>query len=157
MSLEYCLGWMDWVCGPMTQSEDADISKDDQLRKKWKLHCRKSWKLFIIDLNLSEVKSHLGKGLWGGLKHSYPLGYYFKGTLWQEGRILDKGWGWRITNICRSYYLHIKCFSTNSLVALMWRWYLNSEQAALQLVVEGSRRCEIGQGKAPTTQFTRVW
>ena len=120
-SLEYCLDWMDWACGPMTQSKDSDISEDGQLRWKWKLHCKKSWKLLIIDLNLSEVKSQLGKGLRGGLKHSYPLGYYFKGTLWQGGRILDKGWGWRITNICKSCYLHIKCFPTNSLAVLMWR------------------------------------
>ena len=32
LSLKYCLGLMDWACGPMTQSEDADISKDGQLR-----------------------------------------------------------------------------------------------------------------------------
>ena len=42
LSLEYCLGLMDLACGPMTQFEDVDISKDGQLRKKWKLHCRKS-------------------------------------------------------------------------------------------------------------------
>ena len=131
LSLEYCLGWMDWACGLMTQSEDADISEDGQLRQKLKLHCRKSWKLCIIDLNLSEVKSHFEKGLRGGLKRSYPLGYYCKGTLWQGDRILDKGWGRRITNIYKSCYLHIKCFPANSLAALMWRWYLNSERAAL--------------------------
>ena len=67
------------------------------------------------------------------------------------GQILDKGWRRRITNICKSYYLHIKCFPANSLAALMWRWYLNSKQAALQLVVEGSGRCEIWQGEAPIT------
>ena len=38
-------------------------------------------KVIMVIPNLSEVKSHLGKGLQGGLKHSYPLGYYFKGTL----------------------------------------------------------------------------
>ena len=86
------------------------------------------------------MKNHLRKGLRDGLKHSYPLGYCFKGTLWQESRILDKGWGRRITNIYKSCYLHIKCFLANSLAALMWRWYLNSEQAALQLVVESSGR-----------------
>ena len=53
---------------------------------------------------------------------------------------MNKGWGRRITNICKSCYLYIKCFPTNSLAALMWRWCLNSKQAALQLVVEGSRR-----------------
>ena len=31
----------------------------------------------------------------------------------------------------------------------MWRWCLNSKQAALQLIVEGLRRCEMGQGEAP--------
>ena len=142
---------MDWVCGPMTQFEDADISKDGQLRQKWKLYCKKSWKLFIRNLNLSEVKSHLGKGLRGDLKHSYPFGYCFKGTLWQGGRILDRGWGRRITNICGSCNLHIKCCPANPLVTLMWRWYLNSEWAALQLVTEGLRRCEMGQGEAPIT------
>ena len=60
--------------------------------------------------------------------------------------MLDKGWERRITNICKNCYLHIKCFPANSLAALMWRWYLNSKQAALQLVVEGSGRCEMGQG-----------
>ena len=67
------------------------------------------------------------------------------------GQILDKGWRRRITNICKSCYLHIKCFPANSLSALMWRWYLNSKQAALQLVVEGSGRCEMGQGEALIT------
>ena len=148
---------MDWACGPMTQSEDADIPKDDQLRQKLKLHCKKSWKLCIIDLNLSKVKSHFGKGLRGGLKRSYSLGYCCKGTLWQGDRILDKGWERRITNICKSCYLHIKCFLVNSLATLMWMWYLNSEWVALQLVVKSSRRCEMGQGEVPRTQFTRVW
>ena len=35
----------------------------------------------MIDLNLSEVKSHLGKFIQGDLKYSYLPGYYFKGTL----------------------------------------------------------------------------
>ena len=54
----------------------------------------------------------------------------------------------------KSCYLHIKCFLANSLAALMWRWCLNSKQAALQLVVEGSGMCEMGQGEAPKTWFT---
>ena len=33
---------------------------------------------------------------------------------------------------------------------------MNSKQTALQLVVEGSGRCEMGQGGALITQFTRV-
>ena len=70
--------------------------------------------------------------------------------------MLDKGWGKRIINICKSCYLHIKCFPTNSLAALMWRWCLNSKQAAIQLVVQGSGRCEMGQGETPITWFTRV-
>ena len=69
-------------------------------------------------------------------------------------RTLDKGWGRRITNIYESCYLHIKCFPTNSLAALMWRWYLNSERAALQLWVESSRKCEMGQEEAPETKYT---
>ena len=32
LSQEYCLGLMDWANGPMTQSEDAGISEDGQLR-----------------------------------------------------------------------------------------------------------------------------
>ena len=68
----------------------------------------------------------------------------FYENLVTRGQILDKGWGRMITNICKSCYLHIKCFSANSLAALIWRRYLNSEQAALQLVVEGSGRCEMG-------------
>ena len=66
-----------------------------------------------------------------------------------ESWTLDKGWGRRITNIYESCYLHIKCFPANSLAALMWRWYLNSERAALQLVVESSGRCEMGRKKLP--------
>ena len=84
------------------------------------------------------------------------LGNCFKGTLWQRGQILDKGWGRRIKNICKSCYFYIKCFSANSLTALIWRWYLNSEWAALQLVTEGLRRCEMGQREAPIIQFTCV-
>ena len=95
------------------------------------------------------MKSHLGTFVRGGLKHPYSLWYCFKGTLWQGGQILDKGWGWRITNICKSCYLHIKCFPANFLAALMWRWYLNSEQAVLQLVVKGSGWCKMGQEEAP--------
>ena len=105
----------------------------------------------IRDLNLSEVKSHLGTFVQGGLKHPYPLRYCFKGTLWWGGQILDKGWVWRITNICKNYYLHIKCFPVNSLTVLMWKWYLNNKQAALQLVVEGLGRCEMRYGETPIT------
>ena len=49
----------------------------------------------MIDLNLSEVKSYLGTFIQGGLEHSYPLGYYFKGTFWRgvEYWIRDKGEG----------------------------------------------------------------
>ena len=75
----------------------------------------------------------------------------FEGTLWLGSPILDKGRGRRITNICKSCYLYIKYFPANFLAALMWRWYLNNEQAALQLVVEGSWRCEMGQGETPIT------
>ena len=58
---------------------------------------------------------------------------------------MDKGGGRKITNIFKDCYLHIKCFPTNSLAALMWRWYLNSDWAALQLLVESSERCWMGQ------------
>ena len=44
-------------------------------------------------------------------------------------------------NKYREYcYPRIKCCPANSLAALMWRWCLNSEQATLQLRMEGSRR-----------------
>ena len=92
----------------------------------------------------SEVKSHLGTFVRGGLKHPYPLGYCFKGTLWQGGQILDKGWERRITNICKSCYLHIKCFPANSLAALMWRWYMNSKQSSL--TASGRRFREVWDG-----------
>ena len=78
-----------------------------------------------------------------------------QGNLMMNSWILDKGWGRRITNIYENCYLYIKCSPANSLTALMWRWYLNSEQAALQLVVESSGRCEMGQGEAPITKF--IW
>ena len=51
--------------------------------------------------------------------------------------MLDKGWGQRITNICKSCYLHIKCFTANSLAALMWRWCLNNKTSSL---TAGGRR-----------------
>ena len=100
------------------------------------------------------TSEHLSEVAWN---IPIPLICCFKGTLWQrEGQMLDKGWERRITNICKSCYLHIKCFLANSLAAVMWRWCLNSKQAVLQLVVEGSGRCEMGQGEAPITWFTRV-
>ena len=47
----------------------------------------------MIDLTLSEVKSHLGIFIRGGLKLSYPPEYSFKGTLWRgvEYWIKDEG------------------------------------------------------------------
>ena len=95
----------------------------------------------IRDLNLSEVAWNIPIPLDTVLREPYDRG----------GQILDKGWEWRITNICKNCYLHIKCFPANSLAAVMWRWYLNSKQAALQLVVEGSGRCEMGHGEVPIT------
>ena len=95
--------------------------------------------------NLSEVKSHLGTFIWGGLKPSYHLEYLFQGNLITGSQILDKGWGRRITNIYENCYLHIKCSPANSLAALMWRGYLNNEQTALQLVVESSGRSSQNQ------------
>ena len=71
-----------------------------------------------------------------------------KSGLMTESRTLDKGWGRRITNIYKNYYLHIKSLTANFLTALMWRWYLNSERAALQLVVKSSKRCEMRQEEA---------
>ena len=56
-----------------------------------------------------------------------------------------------ITNIWKHCYLHIKCCPINSLAALMWRWYLNNKQAALQLRVKGSRR---GQRNSPHPTHT---
>ena len=90
------------------------------------------------------MKSHLEIFARGGLKHPYPFGYCFRGTLWQMGQILDEGWGWRITNICKSCYLHIKCFPANSLAALMWRWYMNSKQSSL--TASGRRFREVWDG-----------
>ena len=46
----------------------------------------------------------------------------------------------RQTNIYNYSYLRINCLSTNSLAVLMWRWYLNSNEAALQLPIGSSRR-----------------
>ena len=34
----YYSGWEGWAYGLITQSEDEDISEDDQLRKRWKLY-----------------------------------------------------------------------------------------------------------------------
>ena len=46
----------------------------------------------------------------------------------------------RQTNIYNYNCLRINCLSTNSLAALMWKWYLNSKEAALQLPIGSSRR-----------------
>ena len=60
-----------------------------------------------------------------------PLIYCFNGTIQQgEGQMLNKGWRRGITNICKSCYLHIKCFPANSLAALIWRWCLNSKTSS---------------------------
>ena len=114
-------------------------------------------KVIMVIPKLSEVKSHLGTFVWGGLKPSYPSEYSFKCDLMTGSRILDKGWGRRKTNIYKSYCLHNKCCPANSLAALMWKWYLNSERAAIQLVVESAGRCEMGQESTPRIKFTRVW
>ena len=60
--------------------------------------------------------------------------------------VTTKGGGPRVrkrrqTNIYNNSCLRINCLSTNSLAALIWRWCLNSNEAALQLLVGGSRRC----------------
>ena len=41
-------------------------------------------KIIMVIPNLSEVKSHLGTFIRGGLKSSYPFEYFFNVTLWQE-------------------------------------------------------------------------
>ena len=121
---------------------------------KWYYGKRPS--IFVVDLTVSKEDVHLGTSVWGGYRHSPPLNIIYKGYSKTEGWVnRDKGWGWRITNISGSCYLHIKCFPTNSLASLMWRWCLNSKQATLQLIVEGSRRCEIGQKNSP--QLTHTW
>ena len=100
-------------------------------------------KVIMVIPNLSEVKSHLGTFVRGAFKPSYPYEYSFNVISWQGIEHWIKGRE-EETNIYKNCYLNIKCFLTNSLTTLMWRWYLNSEQAALQLVVENSWRCEIG-------------
>ena len=47
----------------------------------------------------------------------------------------------RQINIYNYSCLCINYLSTNSLAALMWRWYLNSKEAAFQLPIRSSRRC----------------
>ena len=46
----------------------------------------------------------------------------------------------RQTNIYNYSCLRINCLSTNSLAVLMWKWYLNSKETALQLPIGSSRR-----------------
>ena len=48
----------------------------------------------------------------------------------------------RQTNIYNYSCLRINCLSTNSLTALMWRWYLNSKEAAVkfQEALDGTER-----------------
>ena len=121
------------------------------LTPPWTTSCKVARSLFRYHLHINTARELAGQHLMRGWQYfmiffflilifylifSYPLGYCFKGTLWQGSQILDKGWGWRITNICKICYLHIKCFSANSLAVLMWRWYLNSVFLALQLLHE---------------------
>ena len=74
-----------------------------------------------------------------------PIIYCFKGTIRQgEGQMLDKKWRRMMTNICKSCYLHIKCFPANSLAALMWRWCLNSKTR--NLTAGGRRFKEVWDG-----------
>ena len=129
------------------------------------MYYRKSKRVFITDLSLSEENSHLGTFVRGGSKHPIPLVYYFKGTIRQgEGQMLNKGWKRRITNICKSCYLHIKCFPANSLAALMWRWCLNSKTSSLTVggrrfkeVWDGTRRSSHNLIYTCTREKVRKW
>ena len=82
------------------------LRPNDQIRGHWQargwpakvitgMTLKEELKVFMVIPNLSEVKSHLGTFVRGGLKHSYPPGYSFKGTLWRgvEYWILDEGGG----------------------------------------------------------------
>ena len=62
----------------------------------------------------------------------------------------------RQTNIYHYSCLHINDFSTHPLAALMWRWYLNSKGAALQLPIGSFRRYQMGQKEILRTKPTRV-
>ena len=64
----------------------------------------------------------------------------------------DIGSGIRIkrqTNIFKGCNLRINCLSTNSLIVLMWKWYLNSDRAALQATGLWFQEVLDGTGRNP--------
>ena len=73
----------------------------------------------MIVSNLSEVKSHLGNICPKWFKTFLLSWILLQSGIMMGSRTLDKEWGKKITNIYENCYLHIKCFPTNSLAALM--------------------------------------
>ena len=149
--------WGPVISGVLLRLYGMGLRPNDPIRGYWQVRgwsvkvitgvtLTEELKVIMVIPNLSEVKSHLETFVWGGLKPSYPSEYSFNVTSWQGVEHWIRG-GRRKTNIYASCYLHNKCCPANSLATLMWRWYLNSERAALQLVVESAERYEMRQDR----------
>ena len=98
--------WGPVISGVLLRLYGMGLRPNDPIRGHWQVRgwsakvitgvaLKEELKVFVVIPNLSEVKSHLGTFVRGGLKHSYPSGYSFKGTLWWEVEywILDEGGG----------------------------------------------------------------
>ena len=98
--------WGPVISGVLLRLYGMGLRPNDPIRGHWQVRgwstkvitgvvLKEELKVFMVIPNLSEVKSHLGTFVQGGLKYSYPSRYSFKGTLWREVEywILDEGGG----------------------------------------------------------------
>ena len=111
----------------------------------------------VKDLTVSEDNYYLGTSVRGGQETYQSLRVTSRTNLATEWmrkyQIKDKREKNKYLGYC---YLRIKCCPANPLAALMWRWCLNSEHAALQLRMEGSRKGKRSREKGLPTPDPHV-
>ena len=93
-----------------------DINKDVQINKLWKNSSHKGLGKYSEEKCLEQRSK-----VWPAIKNNIPDNFIGKDKHQERigQREAEKYLG-------KSYYHHIKYFAANSLAALMWRWYLNS-------------------------------
>ena len=71
--------------------------------------------------NVSSAEQSRGQKVWSTIQSNIPEDSIDKDTHHESTRQRET-----MIYLRESYYHHIECFVANSLAALMWKWYLNS-------------------------------
>ena len=104
--------------------------------------------------NVSSTKQNKGQKVWSVIQNNVPRDSIDKDT--HHGSTSQRG---TMKYLRKSCYHRIKCFIANSLVTLMWKWYLNSNfqpYSYSQILQEGADWTEINARNLVYTSMVKM-